>query len=176
MNTNTTMRARANRISHLAPDLFLVAVLSAYLINAALQVGFLTPILVNYLGDFAPWLAVAGALCFQFFRATIIITGLLDPSRDRKTPVLVQAVAFGATLLAVIEFWHVLAPVAEFWAIFLFGFSIIVAGYIAEIVFISRAHSILAGKEIEKNAAAEAEEMRERLQMELDFPMNGSGN
>lgn len=141
------MRSISRGISARLPVMFLTAIMLAYLINAVLQIAFLTPILAPVLGAAAIWVCSGGAFVFQLFRAVIVAAGLLDIYRDRRPPLLAKFVAAGATLLALVELFHTLQGAlsgSKFWAVYLFALSVILAGYIAEVMFIVRAHRVLS--------------------------------
>lgn len=142
MTQNTAFLSVAQGIRKSLPSGYFVGILLSYLVNGLLVVYFLTPTLGALFGWWpALVLAILGAFVAQYFRALIVLTSQLSPGSQAGVleKLIIQLVAFGMTVWALVEFYHLvhtLAQADQVLGLFLFGMGVILAGYVLEILFL----------------------------------------
>lgn len=141
---NSEFQSLTGAIRRRLPVGYLVGILGSYAINALLIVFFLSPTLAK-VTEYALYLAVPGAIIVQYFRFLIVFTDQLFPS-GRSSSWIVQGVALAMTVWGMAEVWHLVSAMnlesSEFWGIYGFAASIVVAGYILEINYVSKTNQL----------------------------------
>lgn len=155
LSTNVRMIALTEALQEASPTLFAAAILLSYLMNAALTTVTLAPGF-NFFVDptLSYWIVGIAAIIFQFFRLTMVLGGMLHPRSDTSVPGIVKAISTLAFLIAFFEVLFSLLVVPNPLhraSMILFAESFVIAGYAAEMFYISRAHRTVS-EQLEKAA------------------------
>ena len=174
LSKNSKMIAVTEWLQEASPTLFLITIILAYLVNAVISTvtlsaafSFFVPVTGAYV------ITGAASFCFQFFRGTMVLGGFLHPGGDTRVPGIVKFISTLAFFLAFFEVFFSLLVVPNVFhriSLILFAESFVLAGYAAEMFYISRAHRVI-NEQVVSVSLDRREEMiseRERLAADAD--------
>lgn len=118
-------------ITRSMPVITFAGIIGTYLITAALTTYFIPLPL---------YMAIPAALAVQFGRFAVVFMDFLNPTGARSVwpPIIATAATVVASIELAFSILHLEWADNKFWAVFLFGFMVIVFGYILELQFIHK--------------------------------------